>query len=237
LVSVQSARFYNKTENLSPNILEYNSRHGPQTNPTNYEVIAMKKLFGFLSNEVFLGTLIALLSVFTAVASYQGAMADSEQNKYEILGMQKLNDGNAEYLTANQLISQDYSYFDNWYLNVDERPEIAEYYEGDFSPALQAAIERNDGIWDDAYYEEMYEYPNSLFEESSTSFEIGSQWDGRGDQLQLVMLIMALGLALAAWGSLLGEDSNMRKAFALFGFLALLAGLITYFMLVPTVVG
>jgi hypothetical protein len=195
----------------------------------------MKKFSGFLSNEIFLGTLIALLSVFTAVSSYQGAMSDSEQNKYEILGMQFLNDGNAEYLTTNQLISQDYSYFDNWYLNVDERPEIAEYYEGDFSPALQAAIAR-DGIWDDAYYEEMYEYPNSLFEESSTNFDIGAQWDERGDQLQLVMLIMALGLALAAWGSLLGENSNMRKAFAFLGLLALIAGLITYFVLVPTVV-
>lgn len=195
----------------------------------------MKKFVDFLSNEVFLGTLIALLSVFTAVASYQGAMADSEQNKYEILGMQFLNDGNAEYLTTNQLISQDYSYFDNWYLNVDERPEIAEYYEGDFSPALQAAIAR-DSVWDEAYYEEMYEYPNSLFDESDTNFEIGSQWDERGDQLQLVMLIMALGLALAAWGSLLPAESNMRKAFAFFGLLALLAGLITYFLLVPTVV-
>ncbi len=30
----------------------------------------MKKLFGFLNNDIFLGTLIALLSVFTAVGSY-----------------------------------------------------------------------------------------------------------------------------------------------------------------------
>ncbi|MDP1544676.1 MAG: hypothetical protein Q8L87_01545 [Anaerolineales bacterium] len=195
----------------------------------------MKKFFSFLSNEVFLGTMIALLSVFTAAASYQGAMADSEQNKYEILGMQILNDGNAEYLTTNQLITQDYTYFDNWYLNVDERPEIAEYYEGDFSPALQAAIAR-DGIWDDAYYEEMYEYPNSLFDDSDTNFQIGAQWDERGDQLQLVMLVMALGLALAAWGSLLPADSNMRQLFAFFGLIALIAGLITYFVLVPTVV-
>lgn len=68
------------------------------------------KITSFLANEIFLGTLIALLSVFTAIASYQGAMADSEQNKYEILGMQALNDGNAEYLTANQEINQDYAY-------------------------------------------------------------------------------------------------------------------------------
>ena len=196
----------------------------------------MKKFFSFLASEVALGTLIALLSVSTAIASYQGAMADSEQNKYEILGMQALNDGNAEYLTANQEITQDYSYYDNWYLNVDERPEIAEYYEGDFSEALQAAIARDNGIWDEEYYAAMYSTPNSLFDESDTNFEIGSQYDEKGDQLQLVMLIMALGLALAAWGSLLGAESKMRTMFSLFGLIAFLAALYIYIFMVPTVI-
>lgn len=196
----------------------------------------MKKFFSFLASEVALGTLIALLSVSTAIASYQGSMADSEQNKYEILGMQNLNDGNAEYLTANQEITQDYSYYDNWYLNVDERPEIAEYYEGDFSQALQDAIARNDGIWDETYYNEMHSLPNELFDESDTNFSIGSQYDEKGDRLQLVMLIMALGLALAAWGSLLGAESNMRIMFSLFGLISFLAGLCVYFFMVPAIV-
>ncbi|HCB02104.1 MAG TPA: hypothetical protein DEP19_06940 [Anaerolineae bacterium] len=196
----------------------------------------MKKALGFLGNEFFLGTMIALLSVFTAVASYQGAMADSEQNKFEILGMQYLNDGNAEYLTSNQYISQDYSYYDNWFLNVDERPDIAEYYEFNFSPELQAAIERDNGIWDDEYYDAMYAIPAGLFDESDYNFEIGAQWDERGDQLQLVMLIMALGLAFAAWASLMSVESNMRYLFALLGVIALIAGVIAYITLVPTVV-
>ncbi len=196
----------------------------------------MKKFFSFLAAEVALGTLIALLSVSTAIASYQGAMADSEQNKYEILGMQNLNDGNAEYLTANQEITQDYSYYDNWYLNVDERPEIAEYYEGDFSQALQDAIARNDGIWDETYYTDMYAIANDLFDESDTHFEIGSQYDEKGDMLQLVMLIMALGLALAAWGSLLGAESNMRIMFSFFGLISFITALYIYIFMVPAVV-
>ena len=85
----------------------------------------MKKFF---VSDIFLGTMIAVLSVFTAFVSYQGSMSDSDQNKYEILGMQQLNDGNAEYLRANQDITQDYNYFDNWYLNADERPDIAQHY-------------------------------------------------------------------------------------------------------------
>jgi hypothetical protein len=199
--------------------------------------MSMKKVLGFLGNEFFLGTMIALLSVFTAVASYQGAMADSEQNKFEILGMQALNDGNAEYLTSNQEILQDYSYYDNWYLHYEEKPDFAEYYEFNFSPALQAAIERNpDVVWDDEYYTEMYTIPSDLFDQSDYNFEIGAAWDERGDQLQLVMLIMALGLAFAAWASLMSAESNMRYLFAVLGIIALIAGVITYIVLVPTVV-
>jgi hypothetical protein len=198
----------------------------------------MKKFFGFLGNEIFLGTMIALLSVFTAVASYQGAMADSKQNELEIKGMKDLNDGNAEYLRANQDITQDYNYFDNWYLNVDERPEIAEYYQVNYSEQLQAAVERNpDTVWDDQYYDEMYADAYTYWDSSDANFEAGSQWDERGDQLQLVMLIMALALAFAAWASLLGAENNMRLFFAAFSLIMFMVGLFTYIFMVPTVVG
>lgn len=193
----------------------------------------MKKIF---SNEIFLGTMIAILSVFTAYSSYLGAMSDSEQNKFEILGMQQLNDGNAEYLRANQDITQDYNYFDNWYLNVDERPDIAEYYQFNFSEALTAAFESEpDVVWTDEYYDSMYADATALWEESDINFDTASQWDERGDQLQLVMLIMALGLAFVAWASLLGAESNMRVLFSIFGTLSLIAGIIIFIVLVPTV--
>src|SRR5689334_12227740 len=194
----------------------------------------MKKLFGWLGNEIFLGTLIAILSVFTALASYQGAMADSEQNKFEILGMQGLNDGNAEYLRANQDITQDYNYFDNWYINVDERPDIADYYQSNFSDNLQAAVDRDpDGVWDDQYYDNMYSDAISLWDESDANFELGAAWDERGDQLQLVVLIMALAIAFAAWAALLGSESRMRLFFAFFGLVMFVIGLYTYFVIVP----
>ncbi|MCC7119608.1 MAG: hypothetical protein IT310_13870 [Anaerolineales bacterium] len=193
----------------------------------------MKKIF---SNEIFLGTMIAVLSVFTAFVSYQGAMADSEQNKYEILGMQQLNDGNAEYLRANQEITQDYNYFDNWYINEGERPEIASYYKDNFSEALNNAVESApDTVWTDDYYNSMYADATGLWDDSDTNFNLASEYDERGDQLQLVMLIMALGLAFVAWGSLVNEESNMRVLFSVFGTVALLAGFVVYFTLVPAV--
>jgi len=184
----------------------------------------------FFSSEIFLGALIAVLSVFTAFVSYKGAMADSEQNKYEILGMQALNDGNAEYLRTNQDITQDYNYFDNWYLNVDERPEIAEYYQSSFSDALTAAIERDpETVWDEQYYTDMYAESDQFFADSDTNFEIGSQYDEYGDQLQLILTFLAIGLAFAAWASLNKEDSNLRFFFSLFSVVIFVVGLVMFF--------
>ena len=155
--------------------------------------------------------------MLTAVSSYQGALADGQQNDFEILGLKNLNDGNAEYLRVNQDITQDYNYFDNWYLNVDERPEVAEYYQSNFSQALLDAMKRDpDAVWDDQYYEAVYTDANPYFDESDANFEKAGEWNERGDRLQLVLMIMALGLAFAAWASLLKEESNLRLLFSVF---------------------
>jgi hypothetical protein len=195
----------------------------------------MKKILGFLGNEILLGTMIALLSVFTAVASYQGSMADSKQNEFEIKGMKNLNDGNAEYLSANQFVVYDFTMYDGWY--TAETEDKASYYEASYSEELQNAIAANpDDPFGDAYYDAMYTNANALFDKADTSFEVASQWDERGDQLQLVMLVMALGLAFAAWASLLGAESNIKLVFSLLALIMLIAGVITYIVMVPTVV-
>ncbi len=185
------------------------------------------KFLRFLGNEFVLGTLITLLSVFTAVASYQGSMADSKQNEHEILGMQQLNDGNAEYLSANQFIVYDYSMYDGWYTTDDEVK--AAYYEASYSDALTNAIATEpENAFSDEYYNAMYASSYELWDKSDTDFETAGQWDNRGDGLQSVLLIMALGLAFAAWASLAKEESNMRLMFSIFAVITLFLGIITY---------
>ena len=193
------------------------------------------KYLSYLGNEFLLGTLIAVLSVFTAVASYQSSLAGGEQNNAEIKGMQSLNDGNAEYLTENQNILQDYNYYDNWYLNQTDRPDVAEYYQFNFSKSLQDAIARNpDVVWDDQYYSEMSATSTQLFDDSESYFKLGADWNERGDLLGLVVMIMALGVAFAAWASLIREESKLRIVFSIFAIAMLIYGLITY-MGVPSV--
>lgn len=185
------------------------------------------KFLRFLGNEFFLGTLIAVLSVFTAVASYQGGMADSKQNEFEIKAMKDLNDGNAEYLRANQMIVYDYQMYDGYY--TADTADKEEYYQNSYSQELQdsVAADENDPF-SDAYYEAMYADSYAYWDSSDTEFDTAGQYDERGDGLQLVMLTLALGLAFAAWGSLAKDDSFMRLAFGFLGFAMLILGIVFY---------
>jgi hypothetical protein len=189
----------------------------------------------FLTHEIALGTLIALLSIFTAVSSYQSSIAGSEQTSYNVKGMQALTNGNADYLTANQEIIQDYTYFDSYYLNFETNPTISEYYEENFSDALTSSMKRSDGPFDEPYYEEMYAEPFQNFVTADEMFVLAEQFNKRGDQLQLVMLIMAVGLSFAAWASLLAAESKMRLLFAVMAVITLVVGVITY-LSVPNVI-
>ena len=185
------------------------------------------KFLQFLGKELVLGTLITLLSIFTAVASYQGSMADSKQNEFEISGMKNLNDGNAEYLRANQFIVYDYSMYDGWY--TADSADKEEYYQINYSQELQDSLAADpENPFSDAYYDSMYADSNAYWADSDTAFETAGAWDNRGDGLQSVMLTLALGLAFAAWGSLAKEESNMRLAFSAFSIAMLILGIILY---------
>jgi type II secretory pathway pseudopilin PulG len=193
------------------------------------------KFLRFLGSELVLGTLIAILSVLTAFASWQGSIADSKQNESEVKAVQQLNDGNAEYLSANQFIVYDYTMYDGWYTADTE--DKAAYYEASYSEDLQNSIATNpDDPFGEAYYDAMYASANEYWEDSDTNYDLAGQWDNRGDGLQLVMLVMALGLAFAAWASLLKEENNMRLLFATLALITLVIGLIAY-LGVPVVVG
>jgi hypothetical protein len=191
------------------------------------------KSLRFLGNEIFLGSLIAILSILTGVASFQGSIADSKQNENEVKGMQNLNDGNAEYLSANQFIVYDFTMYDGWYTTDSE--DKAAYYEASYSPQLQESIAANsEDPFSEAYYDAMYGVANEYWADSDAAFEKAGQWDNRGDGLQLVVLVMALGLAFAAWASLAREESNMRLLFSALGFIMLVFGIIAY-LRVPVV--
>ncbi|MFZ6028343.1 MAG: hypothetical protein ACOYYS_11565 [Chloroflexota bacterium] len=187
----------------------------------------MKKLLWFAS-DLILGALIAILSVLTAFTSWQYSAADGVSSGYSSDGMKKLTEANAEYLVVNQAIIQDYTYFDTYYLNYETNPEVADYYQENFSGALAANMERDTPAFDDQYYEEMYQDAAELFDEADRLFARSSAVGQRSDRLQLTMLIFAVALSFTAWASLLDKASKLRVGFSLLAMSVMVAGIVTY---------
>jgi hypothetical protein len=173
----------------------------------------LRARFSFLASEYVLGALVAILSIAVAVSSYRSSMVSSEQTKYNVQGQRMLTDANAEYLSVNQLVGYDYTMYDGWY--TAENEEKAQYYEEGFSTQLQAAMKVNaKRPFDNSYYAAMQAEPKAMFAEADRLFDLAEAFNERGDALQLVVLVSALGLALAAWASLLSKESWVRLIFA-----------------------
>ncbi len=57
-----------------------------------------------MASDVALGTLIAVLSILTALAGYQSSLHGSKESDANVEAQAILADSNAEYLRANQAI-------------------------------------------------------------------------------------------------------------------------------------
>lgn len=170
--------------------------------------------FHRLGSNLFLGLLVTILSVFTALTNYATYHVGGIASDHEIEGSRLLANSNTEYILATQFIIQDYTMFDGHYIQQDVDDVAAEYYQSNFSPELQASLERGHAF-DDQYYDEMYAYSDELFTEAFEEFDLASAASEQEAAYQLAMLIAALGLAFAAYASLLNEKNRLRILFAL----------------------
>jgi hypothetical protein len=192
-----------------------------------------------LSNDFVLGILIIILAIGTAYASYLSSMSDSDQTKFNVLGMTKLTNANADYLTVNQEIGQDYSYFDSFYLNQD-KPDVSEYYLYNFSEELLAGIDRSKADtledadpFDEQYYTDKYSGPAADFDLAEKALKLAEDFNTRGDQFQLVVLIGSIGLAFAAFAAILPDGKWLRLGFAVLSLAILLYAAYVWVFTVP----
>jgi|GEM_PF-2219880 tetratricopeptide (TPR) repeat protein len=193
-----------------------------------------KKKFSidFLRNEIFLGTLVAVLSILTALAAYIGSISDSQESDNNVEGQKTLSLSNTEFLRTNSEIAQDYSYYDNYYIYSGERDDLAEYYHDNFSETLAAAVERDNGVWDDEYYDTMYKDADDSYDEAMEYFDKAQAAGDKADGLQLDMLILAVALSLSAWASLVSEDSKIRPIFGALSSVIGIVGLVIFITMV-----
>jgi hypothetical protein len=190
-----------------------------------------RSFFSIFGSELVLGSLVALLSVLAALAAFQGSLADSQESDKNVEGQKQITEANALYLEDNQYIIYDYTMYDGWYVNQDTNLDAAEYYKVNFSDNLNAGIARSENEpFDTAYYDAMYAEANSTYDEALTFFEEAQTAGDRANNMQMVVLIFAVGLALSAYGSLIAPEKTIRIVFAMGAIAALIAGLIKFFI-------
>ena len=175
----------------------------------------------WIGSNLVLGLLVTVLSVFTAVTNYSTYVVGGNASGHETEGDRLLADSNTEYISASQFIIVDYSMYDSYYVNLDVDDFAAEYYQSQFSDTLQASADR-DNPFDDQYYDEMYADANAKFDEAFVKLDLANTESEREAGYQLAMLIAAVGLAFAAYASLLDEANRLRRIFALMSFMMLI---------------
>ena len=181
---------------------------------------ASRNPFQKLGSNLFLGFLVTALSVFTAATNYATYQISNSAANHETEGSKLLANSNTEYVRATQFIIQDYSMYDGFYIQQGVDDFAAEYYQSNFSPELQASYDR-DAAFDDQYYDEMYAESDDLFDQAFDEFDAANAASEREAGFQLAMLVAAVGLAFAAYSSLLDEQNKMRPMFALMSLLLL----------------
>jgi hypothetical protein len=169
--------------------------------------------FQKLGSNLFLGLLVTVLSVFTATTNYATYQASGTSAGYETEGSRLLANSNTEYIRATQFIIQDYTMYDGYYVQQGVDDFASEYYQSNFSPELQASVDRN-SAFDDQYYNDMYKYSDALFNQAFDQFDQANAVSEKESAYQIAMLIAAVGLAFAAYASLLDEKNRLRGLFA-----------------------
>ena len=110
--------------------------------------------------------------------------------------------------------------YDGYYVQQGLDDFAADYYQSNFSQELQNSYDR-DAVFDDQYYDEMYAYSDDLFNQAFENFDAANAASAREAVFQLAMLLAAVGLAFAAYASLLDDENKMRPLFALMSLLML----------------
>lgn len=173
--------------------------------------------------ELILPVLISILSILTGFAAYKSAAIGSDSTDNYFIAQTHLTDANLLYIEQGQEILFDRLLYEKMGKNIVSSEEVSK-------EALES-LKREEGPFDKAYYESMYKAPKALIVEQDKAFEIAKYDSDRSVSWQLVVLIMAIGTAFAAWGSIAENESMSKMLFTIFSTLALIAGLIQIIMI------
>lgn len=193
----------------------------------------------FYGSEMFLGSIVALLTILTAVAAFQASRLSIDAGRASGRSVRTLLESNAAFLSSSQQVSADLTLYGlSLEAGLDEDQEA--YYQSSFSLALQEAIERNESDpgaypFDEGYDEFQFSLADELFGDVFELVDEAGEKRGQSQRFQLATFVFAIGLAFSSWASLADDGSRIRHLFALFASATGLIGAAAYILALQSI--
>ena len=171
--------------------------------------------------------LIVALSVLTAYALFQSSEVASDSNDNFFRAQGFLTDSNLEYIQIGQDLFYDLNVSDQVFLHEqNNNQEMADYFFNQLTSAAQDSYERPDGPFDEAYYDAVYESVLEIDEQADELFILALLQSRIHVAFQLAVTIFSVGLAFAAWASLMDKGQRTRSLFIVLSSVALVLGIL-----------
>lgn len=171
--------------------------------------------------EPLLGAMVAIFGLLTAYAAYDAGIYGGNSSEHYFVGLSDLSDANYFYSQGNQDFVEDSNLLTQMEVQailIDDEARLAAVEEAlysNLSISAQDAIDPESGDFDqEAYFAALYGPAETLTDNSDRAFAAASAWDQLGDQYELLVLLLALGLGFAAWAGLMRPEGWTRYIFA-----------------------
>ena len=103
----------------------------------------------------------------------------------------------------------------------DWNTTVADFYYSGLSESAISSISRENGPFDDQYFDEMYGYASSREAEGQELAALASVQNDSADQYQLAVLFAAVGLSMTGWASVISSH-KLKYTFLACSIVALL---------------
>lgn len=173
-----------------------------------------------------LASMVAVYGILTALTIFASSRAEGLYYDNVFIAQAQLNDASELAIEAHIEVSRDLNVLEQ--MQIQELAgaglEMTEFLYGHLSADAQASLERSGGI-DETYIEGMYLSHNVERERSMRSFDLAVAWSERSSTHETLATMLAVGLAFAAWASLIENAGVIRWVFTAIATLILMGSL------------
>lgn len=179
--------------------------------------------------KILLGVLVTIYGITAALVAHQSSELESKATEMTFIGLMELTKGNDAYAVADNEYNQSYDAITQVYL-LEETGGSQAAIDIWLDTLTDQAFEAYDrsGDVDDQYSEELYAYPNELYDNAILAYQTAQEYSEIGSQYEQITLLLAMGLAFVGWASILDGVKLLRSVFAIIAVLVLVAAVYTW---------